>query len=102
MDEKTTKKHSITLKEIKQASVAIVGYANAQAYHLKLEKDIYNGNALFHFKLTLTVYHKNRTNNLKYEFYADTKKGLILNMLDLKDIEEFDSETFNQPMVFGF
>lgn len=89
MDTKSVKKHSITLKEIKKAAVMVVGQNNAMNYHLKLEKDKYNGNSvLFHFKLTLTVYGKNRTSNIKYEFYADNKKKLIMNMLNLTSPDE--------------
>lgn len=91
MDTKSVKKHPITLKEIKKAAVLVVGHANALAYRLKLEKDMHNGVNPYHFKLTLTVYHKNRTSNLKYEFYADTKKGLIVNMLNLNNIDEFEA-----------
>jgi hypothetical protein len=94
--------HKIKLSDLKIAAKAIVGSSNAQAYKMKIEKDVHNTNAMFHFKLTLTVYHKNRTSNIKYEYYSDTKVGLLMNMLDLKDINEFDRETFNQPMVFGF
>jgi hypothetical protein len=91
MDNKTVKKHSITLREIKKAAVMVVGQNNAISYHLKLEKDKYNSNSvLFHFKLTLTVYGKNRTANIKYEYFADTKKQLIINMLNLNGPDELE------------
>lgn len=91
MDNKNVKKHSITLKEIKKAAVMVVGQNNAITHSLKLEKDKYNSNSvLFHFKLTLTVYGKNRTSNIKYEFFADTKKKLIMNMLNLSSPDELE------------
>lgn len=90
MDKKIVKKHSITLKEIKKAADMVVGFENAIAAQLKLEKDIHNGVQLHRFKLTLTVYHKNRTRNLKYEFYGKNKKDLVLNMLDLQDESELE------------
>lgn len=96
MDNKIVKKHSITLKEIKQAAAMVVGQANAHAYQLKLEKDIHNGVSLHRFKLTLTVYHKNRTKNLKYEFFARNKKELVMLMLNLNHPDEL--EYCFQPM----
>ena len=90
MDNKIVKKHSITLKEIKQAAAMVVGQENAYAYQLKLEKDMHNGVVLHRFKLTLTVYHKNKTRNLKYEFYARNKKELVMNMLNLSHADELE------------
>ncbi|HAU4290854.1 TPA: hypothetical protein ACQVKY_005269, partial [Serratia marcescens] len=90
MDTKIVKKHSITLKEIKKAAVIVVGQANQILHQVKLEKDMHNGVALHRFKLTVTVYAKNRTANIKYEFYASNKKTLVMNMLNLTHPDELE------------
>lgn len=90
MDTKIVKKHSITLKEIKKAAIMVVGQANQILHQIKLEKDMHNGVALHRFKLTITVYSKNRTANVKYEFYASNKKTLVMNMLNLTHPDELE------------
>lgn len=92
--------HKVKLSDIKQAVNSIVGSGQSVAAQIKLEKDMHNGNTLFHFKLTITVYGKNRTANTKYEYYADTKEQLLVLMLDLNDISEYDRETFFMPFCF--
>ena len=82
--------HQITLKEIKKAAELVVGFSNKYMYDFRLEKDIHNGNQFYHFKLTLTLYFDQRTKNTKYEFYAHTKKELVMKMLDLDDINDFE------------
>lgn len=76
MDTKIVKKHSITLKEIKKAAIMVVGQANQILHQIKLEKDMHNGVALHHFKLTITVYSKNRTANVSMSSMPQTRKLL--------------------------
>ncbi len=99
MDAKTRKKHNITLTEIKKAAEFIVGKNEFIACSIRLEKDKFSGTNLYHFKLVLSVPSKNRTQVKQYIYYADTKKGLIINMLNLKNIDEF--EYFFDPICFG-
>lgn len=88
------------MSDIKKAAQSIVGRSNSVAAQIKLEKDMHNGNTLFHFKLTITVYGKNRTANTKYEYFADTKEAMLCLMLSLNDISEYDRETFFMPLCF--
>lgn len=92
--------HKAKLSDIKKAAQWIVDKNNRIAAQIKLEKDMHNGNTLFHFKLTITVYGKNRTANTKYEYYADTKEKILCLMLNLKDISEYDRELFFAPFCF--
>ena len=92
--------HKAKLSDIHKAAKSIVGHSNSVAAQIKLEKDMHNGNTLFHFKLTITVYGKNRTANTKYEYFADTKEKLLCLMLDLNDISEYDRELFFAPFCF--
>ena len=92
--------HRAKLSDIKKAAQSIVGRSNSVAAQIKLEKDMHNGNTLFHFKLTITVYGKNRTANIKHEFFADTKEKLLCVMLSLNDISEYDREIFFEPFCF--
>lgn len=81
-------KHSVTLTELKKAAVRIVGYENAIGYRMKLEKDEHNGEQRYHFKLTLSIYKNKRTQVKQFIYYADTKKQLLMNMMELESEDE--------------
>ena len=75
----------INLEQVKEAALTKAGWKGIDYYNdveVKILRDQFNGDKRFKFKVIVLGYTKNRTNNVKFEFFGDTKKGIYANMLN--------------------
>lgn len=84
MEKNKIKNQTITLRNIKTAADLFIETEYRKSYNFNLEKNKRNNNRNYKLKLTLTTLCSKRGLKINYEFFADTKKQLVLNIFDLE------------------